>query len=58
MIRISRLTAHGRNLYAIAQLAANRLETRRALISVIGSEQTYVLEATKTLSPRCDEASA
>ncbi|KAI6802578.1 hypothetical protein KC327_g17446 [Hortaea werneckii] len=52
------LTAYGRNLYAIAQLAAYRLGTRRALISVIGSEQTYVLEATKTLSPRCDKASA
>ncbi|RMY45128.1 hypothetical protein D0863_16103 [Hortaea werneckii] len=52
------LTAYGRSLYAIAQLAAYRLGTRRALISVIGSEQTYVLEATKTLSPRCDKASA
>ncbi|KAI7473857.1 hypothetical protein KC351_g10849 [Hortaea werneckii] len=52
------LTAHGRNLYAIAQLAAYRLGARWALISVIGSEQTYVLEATKTLSPLCDKASA
>lgn len=54
----SYLTANGKILYAIAQLATCRLGTQRALISLSTPAHIHVLEATRTLSPGCDKATA
>ncbi|RMY89625.1 hypothetical protein D0864_06408 [Hortaea werneckii] len=54
----SYLTTNGKILYAIAQLATCRLGTQGALISLSTPAHIHVLEATRTLSPGCDKATA